>query len=322
VPGLEHAHCEVISPGTLSVRLHGTGTYPPRPPHGGIVRFTSEEPGEGNQPGLLICELEGGDHFHFLYHDGTEFLVRGDGLEVDAWWPDDLTLEDTATYLLGPVIAFVLRLRGLAALHASAVEIDGSAALFIGPPGAGKSTTAAAFALSGFPVLTDDVAIVTRIAGRLQVVPSYPRVRLWEESVENLMGAPDALPLLTPTWDKRYLPLGSTPGGFATAPRPITALFMLREREESGDAPRVERLATREAFPSVIGNMLDKRAIPGEPPGMDLRFAAELLAEVPVFALIGHADPGRLDELCERVCALVASHSAAGDQRPPRGVHV
>jgi hypothetical protein len=310
VPGLEDVRGEVISPAPLSIRLHGrSAVLPPRAPRG-MMRFTSDEPREGARPGLVIRELEGGDHFHFRYHDETEFLVRRDGSEVEAWWPDNLTLEDTATYLLGPVIAFVLRLRGLIALHASAVEFDGSAALFLGPPGAGKSTTAAAFSLRGFPVLTDDLAIVTRISSRLHVVPSYPRVRLWDESVRSLMGAPDALPLLTPSWEKRYLPLHATAGGFASDPRPIAALFVLHERENATDAPRVERLATREAFPSVIGNLLDKRAIPGEPPGMDLRFAAELLTEVPAFTLVGHVNPVRLDQLCERVRALVASLSA------------
>ena len=51
---------------------------------------------------------------------------------------------------LGPVFAFVLRLRGAVTFHASAVRI-GDAVAFLGPQGAGKSTTAAALALRGCP---------------------------------------------------------------------------------------------------------------------------------------------------------------------------
>jgi len=37
--------------------------------------------------------------------------------------------------------------------------------------------------------------------------PGYPRVCLWPDTVEKLFGAEDALPQLTPTWEKFFLPL-------------------------------------------------------------------------------------------------------------------
>ena len=72
-------------------------------------------------------------------------------------WADALTDADAASYLAGYVLAFVLRLRGSVPLHASAVAIDGRALLFVGDSWAGKSSTAAAFSILGYPVLADDI---------------------------------------------------------------------------------------------------------------------------------------------------------------------
>ena len=82
------------------------------------------------------------------YADGTRFVVDEGGTEVWAWWPEGATLDATATYLLGPVFGWLLRLRGVLALHASVAALDGRAAAFAGPAGMGKSTTAAGSPLS------------------------------------------------------------------------------------------------------------------------------------------------------------------------------
>src|SRR5260370_17115886 len=61
-------------------------------------------------------------------------------------WPETSSLEDTCSYLLGPVLGYLLRLRGVTCLHASAVAFDNSCVAFVGTAGLGKTTTAAAFA--------------------------------------------------------------------------------------------------------------------------------------------------------------------------------
>src|SRR5215469_301127 len=63
------------------------------------------------------------------------------GAEVRARWAAASTFEDAVTYLLGPVLGFVLRLRGRTCLHASAVAVGGQAIALAGSSGAGKSTT-------------------------------------------------------------------------------------------------------------------------------------------------------------------------------------
>ena len=125
------------------------------------IRKNLDENGESY---LKVWQIFDDTHFYLRYSDGTEFVIDREGTQIWARSPDNLPPEDTATYLLGPVFGFTLRLRGVTCLHASAVVIDEQAVVFLGQSGAGKSTTAAAFAQLGYPVLSDDVvALVDKV---------------------------------------------------------------------------------------------------------------------------------------------------------------
>ncbi len=138
------------------------------------VWYISPDAGRSDAPVLQVWKLEGGAYFRLRYCDGVEFVVDRRGTRVWARWPDKATLEDVTVYLLGPVLGFLLRLRGITCLHASAVAVDGQALAFMGPPGAGKSTTAAAFARRGYPVLTDDITALEEKGERFWVLPGGP----------------------------------------------------------------------------------------------------------------------------------------------------
>ncbi|HWF88788.1 MAG TPA: hypothetical protein VN659_08140, partial [Pyrinomonadaceae bacterium] len=75
------------------------------------------------EPVLRVFRVLDGRYFRFCYADETQFVIDNAGTEVWAAWREPLTLEDTATYLLGPVMGFVMLLRGVVCLHASAVAI-------------------------------------------------------------------------------------------------------------------------------------------------------------------------------------------------------
>lgn len=317
IPGLENAAVSAVSDLPLRVELHqGLRLASDDAVRAGRVLGVMRETDEEDSPAVVIRHLEAEGLYQFAYRDGTEFVIDPGGTHVRGTWAAGATIEDTATYLLGPILAFVLRLRGLLAMHASAVEMEGGAVLLTGPSGAGKSTTAAAFALNGWPVLTDDVAVVAARGDALEVVPSYPRVRLWDDSVAGLLGASEALPLLTPSWEKRYLPLGTDDAAFSAQPLPLRAIFLLREREESDQAPRIEPVTPLAAFPAIIGNLLAGQAFADESAEVAFRFSTRLVQRVPVFALTAHTDPQRLPELCrlvaDRVAALPRPSAAPG----------
>ena len=228
--------------------------------------YISKHLDENGEPGLRVWKLFRSTHFHLRYGDGTEFVIACDGRQIWARWPDNLTLEDTATYLLGPVLGFTLRLRGVTCLHASAVVIDSRAVVFLGEAGAGKSTTAAAFAQVGYPVLSDDVVALVDEGSRFLVQPAYPRIRLWATSVAALYGSPDALPRIVPThptWDKRYLDLNQEGYKFQQQPLPLAAIYLLGARSTDLSAPVFTSVPARAGLMSLVMNtytnyLLDK----------------------------------------------------------------
>jgi hypothetical protein len=220
------------------------------------------DPRDEHADGLRVWRLRQSRFFRFLYADATEFFVNFRGTDVYAAWPDSSTLEDTSIYLLGPVLGFALRLRGIACLHASGIAIGGRAVALLGAGQSGKSTTAAAFAQLGYPVLTDDVAAIVERGGLPYLQPAYPQVRLWPDSVALLYGSEDALPPLTPTWAKRGLDLTRHGHSFSGEPLPLAAIYVLGNRQGEGE-PYVEPLTGRERFPtllahSYVGYLLDR----------------------------------------------------------------
>ena len=61
---------------------------------------------------------------------------------------------------LRSVVPKLLALRGIRVLHASAVEIDGSLLVFSGQSGAGKTTSAKAFAQAGARLVSEDLLVL------------------------------------------------------------------------------------------------------------------------------------------------------------------
>ncbi len=254
---------------------------------------------EGSEPGLTVCTVDGGAYFRFLYSDGTQFIIDGAGARVWANWPDTLTLEDTATYLLGPVLGFVLRLRRVTCLHASAVAIGDEAIVFVGTAGAGKSTIAAAFAEQGYPVLSDDIVALWDRDGSFFVQPGYPRLRLWPSSVDSLYGPEGTLPRLTPTWNKRYLDLTRGNYQFQREPLSLAAVYLLQERCDDPKAPFVEPLSASAGMMALVANTYATNLLEKTMRATEFESLGRLITTVLLRRVISHADPIHLSKLCD-----------------------
>ena len=257
---------------------------------------------------LTIWTLADGAYFWFRYYDDTQFVIDSAGTRVWAAWPDSLTLEDTATYLLGPILGFVLRLRGHICLHAGAIAIGDRAIALVGPPGAGKSTTTAAFAKFGCPVLCDDLVPIRDEGGVFSIVPGYPFLRLWPKSVNALFGSDDALPPLTPNWDKRSLDLTANGYRFSTDPLPLTAIYVLGERSPQTDAPFVSDIAGHAALITLIANTYSNLLPDTGTCTPALRLLGRMAAQLPVRRVTPHTDVARLPALCSAILDDLHAH--------------
>jgi hypothetical protein len=279
------------------------------------LRYASPNLDQHGAPNLTAWTQADGAFFHFQYGDGTEFLIDRTGAQIRCTWPPAFTVEDAATYLLGPVLGFVLRLRGITCLHASAIDIDGHSIAIVGPPGAGKSTVAAVFAKSGFGVMSDDVVALIEEGNTFLAQPAYPRVGLWPESIAALFGSPDALPRQTATWDKCYLALGQNGYSFQSRPVPLCAVYVLDDRDPDARAPFVDALPARDGLTRLIENTYVNYLLDPAMRARDLDVLARLAVRVPLRRLVPQADSASLhslrDAILDDVCALSSTGSLA-----------
>ena len=263
------------------------------------LRYARPEQEPTAKPRLVVWSV--GDHYHLQYKDGTEFLVDQAGTHVWAMWPPDtLTLEDTATYLLGPIMGFVLLLRSFVSLHACAIAVDNQAIALVGPAGSGKSTTAAGFAELGYAILAEDVVTLREQGAMFMVQPGYPSIRLWPCSVEALYGETATLPKLTPTWDKRYLDLTQKKYEFQKEPLPLAAIYLLEERADD-PAPFVRELSASDGLMSLIANTYATYLMDREMRAREFALLNRVLKSVPIRRITPHVDARRIGELCSTI---------------------
>jgi hypothetical protein len=251
--------------------------------------------------GTPVLKLWKADPRYFLlrYCEGIQFAVDEAGTEIWGNGPEKLSLDHTALYLRGPVMSFVLGLRGLVCLHASAVVIDGRAVGFAGPPSAGKSTTAAAFTQRGFAGLSDDILAISANGGGFVVQPGYPRLCLWPGSAAALGRPMDDLPRLVPDDEKRYIQLEPGNGSFHDEPAPLGAIYILSPRAAGSCEAGVAGLQGADELLSLLANNYGTGLLDRERRAKEFAVLGRVANEVPVRKAHAPRDPGSLGELCD-----------------------
>jgi hypothetical protein len=254
--------------------------------------YVSAHLDEEGRPLLRIDRLAGEAGFRLCFAGGAEFVVDRVGSRV---WAEGTALgpADLAAYLVGPILAFVLRLRGVTCLHASAVAIAGRAVAFVGPQGAGKSTTAAVLARGGCPLITDDLLAVTDPGDTLFAQPGFPRLQL------------------RPAADRHPLHLGLAQDGYRFQERavPLGTVYVLDGRRGDRSAPSLADLTGGEALISLIANTWATRVL--DPPLRAAEFGllGRLAAAVPIRFLRPNKNPASLERLCEAIAADLDARS-------------
>ena len=252
-------------------------------------------------PAFVLTEHGKGECYDLAYSDGARFVVDQTAERMWGTTRPPLAQEDLALYFLGPVMGFLLRHRHVTCLHASAVELHNSAVLFSGDAGFGKSTTAAALALRGAPVLCEDIVPLEFAQERYWAVPGYPRVCLWPDAVAKLVGDEDALPRLSPTWEKRYLPLDGVRANFAREKKPLGIIYLFGERSADATAPRIEEMRPRQALLELVQNTYMNWLLDRERRAEEFDELWKVVKQVPVRRVVAHTDGQKLGALCERI---------------------
>jgi hypothetical protein len=246
------------------------------------------------ETGETLCVFAGVGRY--LVREGRSIVVE----------PDPSADFDVVRHLLlGPVLAQLLWQRDVFTLHASVVGfpvVDGhSYSAFVGVSGEGKSTTAAALEASGHPLVCDDVAALVRREDAFYVLPAFPRIRLYADSVESVGDDPARHPLVHSLIDKR----SKSVTRFMAEPILLDRLYVLA----TGNQFSIDPLAPREAVIEMLRHTYyAHQYAPLYGFKQHLEHAARVAERVATFRLTRPKDLARLPELVGLLDAHALSH--------------
>lgn len=218
------------------------------------IEFELTETGQVVSPqpatGWQINREQKPDGTYELSYGGNgmvEFQISPSRQKISA--RTNLPLPEVTAILLGAVLGSALRLRGTPCLHSSAIAVGNKAIALIGAKGAGKSTTAAAFAKRGYPILADDVAVLTEKDNSFLVHPGYPRLRLWPNAVNAVYGSEVGLSRVMRQIDKRYVELNAENAAvqwrFQAQPANLAAIYFLESRQLELATPAIAPILSK-----------------------------------------------------------------------------
>lgn len=174
---------------------------------------------------------------------GREIAVHLLGPEAgNAWRP----------IVLGAMLAFLCHQRGVLPLHAASLRIHGRTIAIAGRSGDGKSTLALGLTQRGHRLLSDDLTVLRTGAAGVDVLPAYPRLKLWRATLEAAGVSVEGLPKVRDQLEKYDL---RPRPAFDPAPRPLDAIFLLDEGAEIA----MTRLAARAVIPALQPHILRRR---------------------------------------------------------------
>jgi hypothetical protein len=226
----------------------------------GAVWFESPFLTPSGRPAIRATRHHGSASLRLAFADGPTVDFDASGGTVQVRVAPGQTVAETASYLLGPVLGILLRLRGVLCLHASAVAIDGEGVAFVGPPGSGKSTLAAAFAAAGRDVLSDDTVALRPRDRRWFASSGYPRLRLWPDAAGALGvddGGEGAASLNGSM--RRHVDVQAA-GRFRLTPVPLGAIYLL-EFGDPGERLRVDAVLGAQAVTELAANTFAGRVL-------------------------------------------------------------
>lgn len=260
--------------------------------------YVSSSTNELLEPALQIWRTVSGTHLHLTFCDDTQFWLDRSGKTIWALWPHNSSLENTTSYLLGPVLGLLLRLRGITCLHASSVNLNDRSVALVGSEGAGKSTTAAAFVKLGYPGISDDIVALQEQGGCFRVAPAYPYMALWPDSADILYGVSEQFTRISPDWEKRRIPLGSRTTKFEERSLLLGAIYILGRRR-SGPTPFVRPISEQAALLALVANSYATNILDAEMRAQEFKVLSRIVSVVPVRYVSPHQDLIRIGELCE-----------------------
>ena len=231
---------------------------------------------------LIVHEHSTG--YMLRFEGACDFIVSDQGTKIEVRPHRGTSVGWVQSMICGMLMAFALHIKGTGNLHASSVEIHGGAVAFLGDPGSGKSTMAAAFAERGHSVISDDVLVIDSTPGDFLAQPGVSQLMLSRASMNTVGRGNMETESLASVGEKLRLPIDGTWAKFVSNPVPLKGMFLLSRGPEN-TAVNVERLTVVEATRQAVINTLCLPILPPYAIKRFLKFSANLASNVPVWKL-------------------------------------
>jgi len=219
------------------------------------------------------------------------FYVSSDGSKIISNKPDIIPVNDLESFILGPILGCVLRLRNRICLHASVLEYNGKVIAMVGDKGAGKSTTAAALLQAGARLVSDDIAVLhNNDTNTHMVYPGYPGIRLLPEVLPQFgLNQHNYRPVVS-TSDKRIIPLAVNQQDiesndnwkFQSRPQQLTTIYALKPRMPDLTHTKITTLSGKNALIAIAPHSYARRVLDEQHQNEEFTFMAQLARSMPV----------------------------------------
>lgn len=152
---------------------------------------------------LSVCQKNNLRYYKWTKDDSEfTFVRRGTTYILDTNIDDKHII---SAFICNELIADYLYSQNYFLLHASCVGIDGKAFVFIGEPGAGKSTLAASLSQKNNVVISDDLVCIYFDNNKPYVLSGPSYLKLWTSAIKQLsISNIDRLTPVQPGSDKKF----------------------------------------------------------------------------------------------------------------------
>lgn len=161
----------------------------------------------------------------WLHIKDNAWIHITDGKYITVELLPNADLQTVCMYLFGSGMGALIHQQGKTVIHGNTIQTKNGCIIFTGDSGAGKSTISTALYERGYPFLADDLAVVSE---NLEVEPGIPRLKVWQDTADNLNINTQNLDRIRLLVDKYSYPIKKN---ICLTPQPIKAVFLLENHD-------------------------------------------------------------------------------------------
>ncbi len=264
-----------------------------------------------------ILQIEASFDTSFICPGEERFEMEGDRISFSGSWGEihaekgkkvtfisDRDSPFTRMMMLKWGLGLLLHQKGYLVIHGCSVVLNNqSAVLFSGENGAGKSTTTLAFLKAGSRYNSDDILVIDFSRGYPEILPSFPSLKIWEESFHGLDFTPEKKSLVTFAQNSRSTKFQFSSQAYFTNRRvPVKAVYYLMPADDH--FPEAEKVTGLSAFFLILRQFyFNSQALGGNFTGSHFRQINQLLTGVPVFRMNRPVNFALLEQFVHEISA-------------------